>query len=324
MPEEIVKNIYRLEIPLPSNPLRAVNSYIIKGEGRSLIVDTGMRRKECAEAMAEGLQALGIDLRECDFFITHFHVDHFGLVSELFCEGSTVYLNGIEIDLFLTGSFSLTRINALLHGFPEHELQRAMDGHPGVRFGPRMNLPLTRTHHGQIIKAGDYTFECVETPGHSFGHTCLYEADRKILIAGDHILKGITPNIGAWADDWNPLDEYLESLTEVARLDVGIVLPGHRSIFQDMRERIGELREHHRERGEEVTRILKGGPRTAYEVASEMSWDIDYPSFDRFPLSQRWFATGEALAHLKHLESHGIVVRRKEEMQGRDSILWSL
>jgi glyoxylase-like metal-dependent hydrolase (beta-lactamase superfamily II) len=251
-------------------------------------------------------------------------VDHFGLVSELVREGSAVYLNGTEVDLFLTGSFSLARINARLHGFPEKELQKAVEGHPGVRFGPRMGVPLTKTHDGQVIKAGDYTFECVETPGHSFGHTCLYEADRKILIAGDHILKEITPNIGAWVDDWNPLDEYLESLTEIARLDVGIVLPGHRSVFQDMRERIGELREHHRERAEEVARILKGRPGTAYEVASKMSWDIDYPSFDQFPLSQRWFATGEALAHLRHLESHGIAVQKKVEREGRERVLWSV
>ena len=37
MVEEIFPNIYRMEIPLPDNPRRAVNSYVIKGDERYLI-----------------------------------------------------------------------------------------------------------------------------------------------------------------------------------------------------------------------------------------------------------------------------------------------
>jgi len=46
MVEEILSNLYKIEIPLPKNPLKAINSYVIKNSGRNLIVDTGWNQKE--------------------------------------------------------------------------------------------------------------------------------------------------------------------------------------------------------------------------------------------------------------------------------------
>jgi hypothetical protein len=40
-----------------------------------------------------------------------------------------------------------------------------------------------------------------------------------------------------------------------------------------------------------------------------MSWDIVARSWDDFPIMQRWFATGEAIAHLRYLESKGLIRR---------------
>ena len=36
-----------------------------------------------------------------------------------------------------------------------------------------------------------------------------------------------------------------------------------------------------------------------------MTWDIDCARWEDFPIPQKWFATGEALAHLLHLERAG-------------------
>jgi hypothetical protein len=38
-----------------------------------------------------------------------------------------------------------------------------------------------------------------------------------------------------------------------------------------------------------------------------MNWDILCDSWDLFPVSQKWFATGEAIAHLKYLKEKGII-----------------
>ncbi len=321
--EEVVKGIYRLEIPLPGNPLKAVNSYVIKGRERNLVIDTGMRRTECLEAMADGLDALGVALPDTDFFITHFHADHLGLVSDLATETTRIYLNGPDATRMLAGGFvESLETSGRLHGFPERELHNALDRHPGRVYGPRMPLDFTQINDGQVISAGGYTFRCVMTPGHSFGHTCLYEAEHKILLSGDHILADITPNLQAWFDNWNPLKEYLNSLETTALLDVTLVLPGHRSVFHDMQGRIEELKKHHEMRAEEALRILKEGPRTAYQVASEMTWDIVCDSFDLFPLSQKWFALGETIAHLTHLEALSKVRWEITERDGRKQLLW--
>jgi glyoxylase-like metal-dependent hydrolase (beta-lactamase superfamily II) len=54
MIDEVLPNIYRIEVPLPRNPLRAINSYVIKGDDRALIVDTGMNREECVVNQRNG------------------------------------------------------------------------------------------------------------------------------------------------------------------------------------------------------------------------------------------------------------------------------
>jgi hypothetical protein len=51
---------------------------------------------------------------------------------------------------------------------------------------------------------------------------------------------------------------------------------------------------------------------SAYQIASLMTWDIVCESWDQFPVAQKWFATGEALSHLKYLEEEGKVLRRTD------------
>jgi hypothetical protein len=41
-----------------------------------------------------------------------------------------------------------------------------------------------------------------------------------------------------------------------------------------------------------------------------MTWDIACESWDQFPVAQKWFALGEAIAHLRYLEQDGRIVRR--------------
>ena len=83
MIEEILTSLYRIEVPLVNSPLRALNSYVITASERNLIVDTGWNRQECMDALQRGLKELGVDLEKTDFFITHMHQDHIGLLSRL-------------------------------------------------------------------------------------------------------------------------------------------------------------------------------------------------------------------------------------------------
>jgi len=171
-----------------------------------------------------------------------------------------------------------------------------------------------------MLSIGDYSFRCLETPGHSPGHICLYDATRKVLVAGDHILSKITPNISFWLELDNPLKEYLASLEKVASLAVEVILPAHRSVFYDHRKRIAELREHHGNRLNQILTALDGTAKTAFDIASHIKWDINYPSWELFPPAQKWFATGETISHLKHLEESGQIRRHSRDQQ----VLFSL
>jgi glyoxylase-like metal-dependent hydrolase (beta-lactamase superfamily II) len=302
MAEEIFPDIFRMEIPLPGNPLKAVNSYVIKGDQRFLIIDTGMNMPACRTAMQAGLAELAVDLNKTDFFITHLHADHLGLVSELAVSSAKIYFNYPD-EKFIKNPhlWDEVRATALANGFSEKEVESALQKHPGRKYFNQRPLNYTPLKEGDQFSIGRYVFRCVETPGHTSGHLCLYEPAEKIFFSGDHILEDITPNISMWADTGNPLQEYLDSLDKINLYEISQVFPGHRRIFTDYRKRIAELKNHHRIRAKEIISILRSGSRTAYDIASLMTWDIDCKKWDDFPAPQKWFASGEALSHLQYL-----------------------
>ena len=70
-----------------------------KTGSENLIIDTGMYNDECFNAMQVALKKLDVDLKKTDFFITHSHGDHIGLVSRLIHAGSIVYINELEAQI---------------------------------------------------------------------------------------------------------------------------------------------------------------------------------------------------------------------------------
>jgi glyoxylase-like metal-dependent hydrolase (beta-lactamase superfamily II) len=309
MIEEVFPDIYRIEVPLPRNPLRVINSYVVRGPDRFLMIDTGMNRPESIEAMRAGIESLAVDLDRTDFFITHGHSDHVGLVSELKTGPTRIFLHPADAAIVLDPHLwsNLAR-SAHVHGFPDADT--AVGKHPGKKYLFSGRPEFTPLREGDTLSVGRYRFRCVETPGHTPGHLCLFEPEAGIFFSGDHILDSITPNIAGWdQENADPLGDFLASLDKVAAYDLRLVLPGHRNPITDHRRRIEELKTHHRVRTEEISEILSRGARTAYQVASRMTWDLSYSRWEDFPVPQQWFATGEALAHLLYLERSGKAAR---------------
>jgi glyoxylase-like metal-dependent hydrolase (beta-lactamase superfamily II) len=103
MIEQILANLNKVEIPLPKNPLKTINSYVIKNSELNLIIDTGWNQEETMNAMQTGLRELGVDITKADFFITHLHPDHLGFVSNLATRNSTIYFNQKDEDRYNSG-----------------------------------------------------------------------------------------------------------------------------------------------------------------------------------------------------------------------------
>ena len=303
MIEEVLPGIFCLQVPLPRNPLRALNAYLIKGQDRHLLIDTGFDWPECKKALLNGLNSLGVTLSQVDFFITHVHGDHSGLVCDLLTGDSKVYASETDAQILrkTTTKEYWQEIDAFfeMNGFPRNKSKNQGSRIKGYISGSEMDITYLR--EGQLLEIGPYRLRCIMTPGHTPGHVCLYEPDKKFFISGDHILGDISPNITAWPEMEDALGSYLDSLEKVEKMDITLILPGHRSLIHHHRQRITELRKHHETRLQEVRDILKKGAMSAYQVASFMSWDLSYESWEDFPMFQRWFATGEAVAHLEHL-----------------------
>lgn len=324
MISEIMAGLYRVEIPLPKNPLKSLNSYFIKGKKRNLIVDTGFNRPECQEALFKGVRELEMDLEKTDIFITHLHADHSGLATKLMTKGTRVYSSktdarAINDSLRYESWLEVGRFMER-YGFILGISKEALVKHPARKYCPDHEIDFTLVQEKDVISLGNFDFRCIETPGHTPGHICLYEPGRKVLLAGDHILGDITPNIAMWEEMIDPLGEYLQSLNKILDMDIDLVLPAHRGMIDNWRARIEELKHHHAVRLQEVLEILQDGPQNGYDVAARMTWDIKASSWDHYPIPQKWFATGEAVSHLEHLVRTGQV----RKIMDQDKIYFSL
>lgn len=304
-----------IKVVLPNNPLKALNVYIIRGDKKSLIIDTGFNRKACIDALFNGLKELDVDIKNAELFITHLHSDHSGMAN-LFEEAGVKIYSG-EIDGKIINDMTQESYWQHFDGFKAlFDLERdntSYKDHPGYKYALNSPVEFTYVKEGDEIKIDDYVLEVVSIPGHTPGQMGLYEKEHKLFFGGDHILDSITPNIGFWSLEEDTLGTYLNSLDKVYPFDINYLFTSHRNIIEDHKTRIDELRLHHKARLNEILEVLEEGQLSVRDVASRMSWRIRAENWDDFPGPQKWFASEEAMAHLQHLHFTGKIHRDLRE-----------
>ncbi|ABR49088.1 beta-lactamase domain protein [Alkaliphilus metalliredigens QYMF] len=317
MIEQVYGNIYRTEIPLPENPLKALNSYIIKGKEKNIIVDTGFNREECKAAFFESLNKLDVDIKNTEVVITHLHADHSGLASELYQRGAKILMS--KGDGFATKELvdekNWMEMSLQLKSFGLEVEEDFLDTHPGKIYAPSGDFEFTILKEGDQLAVDDYRFDIVSVPGHTPNMINLYERKHEIYFSADHVLDPITPNIGFWGFEYPIiLNQYFESLKKIYDYRIQLMLPSHRKIIRDHRKRIDELLLHHEHRLQEIVSILteKGRKMTVEDVAKEMSWKIRAKDWNAFPPAQKSFAAGEAMSHLEYLVYEKRIMMKKE------------
>lgn len=311
MATEVYGNIYKIKVVLPNNPLQALNAYVIKGEDKSLIIDTGFNQKESREALFGGLKELDIRIEETELFITHLHADHSGMANIFEEAGVDIYINKVDGDLVneMTKDSWWERFDEYKVLFDLEKDNTSFKEHPGYKYSLKSPIDFKHLEEGEKIGIGDYVFELISLPGHTPGQMGLYERKHKLFFCGDHILDRITPNIGFWGLEDNTLGTYFKSLDKIYDFDIDYLFTSHRSILRDSKKRIDELFLHHKERLNEILDVLEEGELTVRDVASKMSWRIRARNWDDFPGPQKWFASEEAMAHLQYLYFIGKIDR---------------
>lgn len=80
---------------------------------------------------------------------------------------------------------------------------------------------------GYIFDLGNRQLTVIHTPGHSPGHCCFYEADRKELYSGDLIYKGC---MDAFYPTTDP-QQFYQSVKKIGKLDIERMFPAHHQLI---------------------------------------------------------------------------------------------
>ena len=320
MTSEGGKGIYTFPIPLPENPLKWLNCYVIKGEndGRNLLIDAGFNRPECREALNEGMAELGLNSENTDVFFTHLHSDHTGNAGYLEKQGFRLIMGGRDHEELHYAPKAVKAADmkkrSYLMGTPSDVIDTALSqNHALLYTSEPFHAVLVKG--GNILEYGGRSLECIETPGHTPGHLCLYDREHKLIFLGDHILFDISPNIVYFPSFPGSLQAYFDSLKKIKAYSIETALPAHRTAGdKTVPERVDELLAHHQARLEETLQAVAAIPgSTVYEIAGHMTWRIRARNWDEFPAGQKWFAVSECLAHLEHLERQGHIISKQDE-----------
>src|SRR5205823_8156261 len=155
-------------------------------------------------------------------------------------------------------------------GVPAEALRRYAEQRRDQGFGvARIVEPDRELVDGVTVDTDLGQWTVYETPGHAPSHVCFHQADRRLLISGDHLLGRVSLYYDyGWTPD--PAGEFLHSLDVVDELGARLCLSGHGRPFADVRAHIEANRTLVRERLAFVARAIAGDPRTVVEVVPQV------------------------------------------------------
>jgi glyoxylase-like metal-dependent hydrolase (beta-lactamase superfamily II) len=289
---QLEDDIQRLTLPLPTGP-KHVHCYLADGT----LFDTGLGLGDAPWGSVE-VERIAI---------THFHPDHVGgAAAAAKATGAPVYQGGLDYAQCerVWGSDDWPeRIAAwfVRHGVPMDVTEDLIvQGHafaPFIRYAIDPEL----LYEGNEVDG----WQALDLPGHADGHLGFLRDG--VLIAGDHLLRRITPAVGLYPESRpDPLGDYLASLERTIEVAPRVVYPGHGEPIHDAPARARELIEHHRTRLDDHLAALSAEPRTAYEVSLHVFGNELAPT-------QRRFAVAETLSHLERLVREGRAARSRDD-----------
>lgn len=169
---------------------RLVNAFLIEGEERAALVDTGCGIGDLAREVRE------LTDKPLIILLTHTHFDHDGGIYEF--PGVPVYVNPLDGERIAEDRVSMVKYmgtedyNEMRRGYirsrgpircpdlDQAELLKLVPDHPtndGYSWLP--------VRDGNEIDLGSRVLKAIHTPGHTDGSTCFLDAENRILFSGD-------------------------------------------------------------------------------------------------------------------------------------------
>jgi len=312
--QKVAPGILWLRMPLPFD-LDHINLYLLEdGDDSYALIDTGIGTSRVEELWDTLLVTLKKPISK--IIVTHMHPDHIGMAGYL--------VEKFRVPLYMSHSeyFVARALSAGSRGASDWQ-----DDEYLVRCGMSEEYVAKAKNNrkenkgvGQVIRPIPLQFECLKEAdsisigddqwqvmigrGHSPEHVCLYSEQRGVLISGDHVLPGISPNIGVYSTEpnANSLDMYLSTLPQFLTLPSStLVLPSHKQPFHGLHTRVNELIQHHH--------VHLDNLREFCQQAKTIKDCL--PVLFKRELNQHnmFFAVAEAFSHLNYLYFAGKLSR---------------
>lgn len=149
---------------LPLGPIQT-NCYIIRSGQQALIIDPSDEPTKIIQALEQS------SVKPLAIFLTHAHFDHIGALQALVDRYQIpVYLHKAEVkwlqDPLLNGSGKYAEL-------------------PDIQ----VDVQVTEVKEG-TIDLGEFTFDVLETPGHSPGSVSYYFKEQRFVVSGDVLFQG--------------------------------------------------------------------------------------------------------------------------------------
>ena len=309
----------RLQVP---GPLRHVNCWLLEDDGGVTVVDTGMDLPDARRDWDAALAGPLAGQRVRRVIGTHFHPDHIGLAGWLCArDAAPLWMTRAEWQSArLLSALSELPANPDGDGFWRmagwSQDQRTAAEVGGWRMFREVVAPLPFSYRRivdrEVLAIGGREWRVVTGSGHSPDHACLLDERAGILISGDQVLPRISSNISLdpLEPEGDPLDDWLRSIDKLKMLPADLlVLPGHGEPFTGLHARLDQMAAEHHQRLDDLEAALAVPLRAVDTFATLFSRPIGPEMLA--------MATGEALAHLRHLEVTG---RARREIL--DCVAW--
>jgi glyoxylase-like metal-dependent hydrolase (beta-lactamase superfamily II) len=300
-----------LRIPTPFQVGR-VNTYLLE-DGPLTLIDSGPNSGKALDELERQLDALGHRIEDLELvIITHQHIDHLGLV-DIIAKRSGAEVAALDLLAPFVENFGADaeRDDAeaaalmLRHGISEEVVTALRQVTGSFRaWGSKAHVtrPLS---DGETLELRDRSLEVQHRPGHSPSDTVFWDADRRILIAADHLIRHISSNplisrpLDESGERTQALVTYLQSLKRTRELPAEIVLSGHGEPITDHATLIDQRFAMHQRRAEKLYGLIAEQPRTGHELAQALWGDV--------AVTQAFLTLSEVIGHVDLLINAGYV-----------------